>query len=346
MTSQRPRVVLGAPLPSSARDLLDGLDVVEPPDAAAALTPESLAALVARSPGADALIAMLFHPVGAALLDGAPRLRVVANVAVGLDNVDLDAATARGVIVTHTPGVLTDATADLAFGLLLAAARHFSEGEALVRGGRWTGWAPGQLLGAAVAGATLGLIGLGRIGQAVARRARGFDMRVLYHARHPVAREVESALGATRVPLDELLARADFVSIHCPLTPETHHLIGARELARMKASAVLVNTARGPIVDEAALAGALAAGRIAACGLDVFEQEPRVHPDLLASPRAVLLPHLGSATEPARRRMAELAAQSVVDALAGRRPAHVANPSVYTPPHHLRDPPVDTPEAG
>jgi glyoxylate reductase len=313
-------VLCSTPLPAQAARLLDGHELVVVGEG------ELDAALV----DADGWVALLTDRVDAARLDRAPRLRVVANFAVGVNNVDLDAATARRVIVTHTPDVLTEATADLAFGLLLAAARRFHEGEALARSGAWRGWAPDQLLGAEVHGRTLGVVGLGRIGRAMAARARGFDLRVVYAGPRRAPAHLEWALEARHVPLDELLAEADFVSLHCPLPDETRHLVGARELARMKPGAVLVNTARGPIVDEAALADALARGHLGGAGLDVYEDEPRVHPALAASPRAVLLPHLGSATVATRARMAELAAGSVADVLAGRRPRHVANAEVLS----------------
>jgi len=276
---------------------------------------------------ADALICLLTHRIDATLLDRAPRLRVVANYAVGFDNVDVAAATARGICVSNTPDVLTEATADLTFALLLAAARRLGEGERLVRSGGWAGWEPGQLLGADVWGRTLGLIGLGRIGQAVARRGRGFGMEILYSAPRPVA--AAAALGAVHLPLADLLGRADFVSVHCPLTPATRHLLDRAALARLRPTAIVVNTSRGPIIDEAALAEALAAGRIAGAGLDVFEAEPRVHPDLLRCHRAILAPHLGSATTTARRRMAELCASAVRAVLSGEQPANLVNPEVW-----------------
>ncbi len=281
------------------------------------------AELTAALREADALIALLDVAVDAALLDAAPRLKVVANHAVGYDNVDLAAATRRGIVVTNTPDVLTDATADFTFALILAAARRLGEGEALARSGAWTGWAPDQLLGQSIAGRRLGVIGFGRIGQAVARRAAGFAMEVVYAA----PREVGFP-GARRVALDQLLAASDVVTLHCPLTPETRHIIDREALARMKPTAVLVNTARGPCVDEGALAAALERGTIAAAGLDVFEKEPSIHPGLLASRKVVLAPHLGSATLEARGGMARLCAEAVAAVLAGRRPAHPLNPEV------------------
>jgi glyoxylate reductase len=271
---------------------------------------------------ADAVVCLLTDRVDRAALAAAPALRVVANVAVGVDNIDLDAAAERGVVVTNTPDVLTDATADLTMALLLAVARRVPEGDAHVRSGRWDAWhlLPAQL-GLDVSGRTLGIVGLGRIGQAVARRAaHGFGMRVLYHSRTRRP-DAEAVLGVVHTGLDELLSISDIVSLHAPLTPATRHLIGARELARMSPHAILVNTARGPLVDEAALADALAQGRLAGAGLDVFEREPAVHPGLLARrERVVLLPHVGSATASTRRRMARTALDNAQAVLRGDPP--------------------------
>jgi len=269
---------------------------------------------------ADALVCLLTDRIDAAALDAGPRLRVVANYAVGYDNVDVAAATARGVAVANTPDVLVEATADFTFALLLAAARRLGEGERLVRAGQWRGWTPELLLGADVGGRTLGIIGMGRIGRAVARRAHGFGMRVLY-----TRGDAGDVGAATSVGLEELLATSDAVSLHCPLTPETRGLIDARALAAMKPGAILVNTARGAIVDDGALADALERGHLGGAGLDVFTDEPRVDPRLLAAPRAVLAPHLGSATTTARTRMAELCVTAVRDVLAGRRPPNLVN---------------------
>jgi glyoxylate reductase len=271
-------------------------------------------AFAACASDVEAIVALLTDRIDGALLARAPRLRVVANVAVGVDNVDLEPCAARGVAVTNTPDVLTDATADLAFGLLIAAARRIAEGDRLVRAGGFTGWTPTFMLGKRIHGATLGIVGMGRIGQAVARRAAGFDMDVLY-TEHSTSRP-----RGIWVALDELLGRADFVSIHCPLTPETRHLFDAERLSRMKPGAVLVNTARGPIVDEAALAHVLEHGPLAAAGLDVFEEEPSVHPALLALPNVVLAPHIGSADRPTREAMAGTACANVIEVLAGRPP--------------------------
>jgi glyoxylate reductase len=278
------------------------------------------AAFTGHAGSFDALVTLSRDRIDGALLARASRLRVVANFAVGFDNVDLAACAARGVAVTNTPGVLTDATADLAFGLLLCAARRITEGDRLLRRGGFLGLTPTFLVGAPVHGATLGLVGLGRIGQAVARRARGFGMRVLYAGRRRAPSDVERALMATPVDLDDLFAEADFVSLHCPLTPETRHLVNAERLARMKRGAVLVNTTRGAVVDEAALADALGRGPIGAAGLDVYEDEPRVHPALLDLENVVLAPHIGSADRPAREAMARIAADNVLAVLAGRAP--------------------------
>ena len=269
------------------------------------------------APELAAVVTLLTDRVDAPLLEHLPRLQVIANVAVGVDNVDLPACRARGVVVTNTPGVLTEATADLAFGLLLAAARRIAEGDRLVRRGAFPAWTPSFLLGQRVHGATLGVVGFGRIGQAMARRARGFGMRVLYTSRAALAPELERALGAAWVTLDELLHVADFVTLHCPLTAETRHLIDAGRLARMKPGAILVNTARGGCVDEAALAQALAQGHLAAAGLDVFEDEPRICPALLALDNVVLAPHIGSADRPTREAMARVAVDNVLAVLGG-----------------------------
>jgi glyoxylate reductase len=269
---------------------------------------------------AVALVALLTDRVDAALLARLPKLRIVANVAVGTDNIDLEACRARGVIVTNTPGVLTEATADLALGLLLAAARRIAEGDRMVRAGEWTGWTPTMLLGARVHGMTLGILGLGRIGRAVARRARGFGMHLLYSQRSRLLPEMERALGAAYVPLEVLFEESDAITIHCPLSGDTRKLVSAARLAKMKRGSVLVNTARGPIVDEAALAHALEVGPIGAAGLDVFEDEPRVHPALLARPNVVLAPHIGSADRETRESMASIAVDNVLAVLGGHAP--------------------------
>ncbi|MFL5834800.1 MAG: 2-hydroxyacid dehydrogenase [Solirubrobacterales bacterium] len=283
-----------------------------------ALPRQDLLELVA---GADAALTLLHDRVDDELLEAAgPQLRCVANLAVGYDNVDLEAAARRGVTVTNTPGVLDDATADLTLGLILAATRRLAEGDRLVRSGREWSWGMGFMLGRGLQGKRLGIVGLGGIGRKVAERARAFGMEIAYHSRHPAPPEVEAALEAERLPLEELLATSDVVSLHTPLTEETRHLIGAAELGAMKETAVLVNAARGPVVDEAALAAALADGTIAAAGLDVYEHEPRVEPALLGLDNVVLVPHLGSATVETRTEMAVLAARNAISVLSGQGP--------------------------
>ncbi len=295
--------------------LRDAHEVVQDEDGVSSVTFDDHAADL------EAIVALITDRIDGAVLARTPRLRVVANVAVGVDNVDVAACAARGVVVTNTPDVLTDATADLAFGLLIAAARRIAEGDRIVRAGQWSKWSPTFMIGQRVSGTTIGIVGMGRIGQAVARRARGFDMSVLYTQRKRLAEHEERGLRATFVPsLDALLVDADVVSIHCPLTPETRGLFDAARFARMKRGSILVNTARGPIVDEAALAHALAHGPLAAAGLDVFEDEPRVHPALVARDNAVLAPHIGSADRTTREAMSAKAIDNVLAVLAGRAP--------------------------
>jgi glyoxylate reductase len=286
--------------------------------------------LVAAIVGTDCVVSMLHDRIDAELLDAAgEQLRCVANVAVGYDNIDVAAASQRGVLVTNTPGVLTDATADLAMGLILAVTRRFGEGERLVRSLEWWSWHMFFMLGTSIQGKTLGIVGLGQIGQATARRARAFGMEIVYSQRRQADPAVEEELGGARhVELEELLETADVVSLHVPLTPDTRHLIDADGLRRMRNSAYLVNTARGAVVDEAALAAALRDGEIAGAGLDVYENEPEVHPDLLGLENVVLLPHLGSATIETRTAMAELAASNVVAVLTGKTPPTPVNPEV------------------
>jgi glyoxylate reductase len=276
-------------------------------------TAEDLRAGFAES---DAVICMLSDTINADLLSCATKLKILANYAVGYNNIDLTATKARGIVVTNTPDVLTDATADLAWALMLTVARRVVEGDRWIRTGTWRGWAPTQLLGADIAGKTLGIIGMGRIGQAVAQRAQGFRMRVLYESRRTVA--PPQGVAWERRPLDQLLAEADFISLHVPLTEATRHLIGARELSLMKPTAILINTARGPVVDEEALVSALKAGTIAGAGLDVYEQEPLVHPGLVELPNVVLLPHVGSGTLETRIRMGRICLDNIEAVLNGR----------------------------
>jgi glyoxylate reductase len=323
----RPRVVVTRRIPEPALALLrDVADVWVSPDDRPLATTELHAAVA----GADAVVTLLHDRVDAALLDAAgPQLRCVANVAVGYDNVDVEAATARGVVCTNTPGVLTEATADLAMGLVLAVTRRLGEGERLLRERRPWSWHTFFMLGAGLQGKTLGIVGLGAIGGATARRARAFGMQIAYTGRRRAPADIERELGGARhLALDELLATADVVSVHCPLTPETRHLLDAERLRLMRPHAYLVNTARGPIVDEAALVDALRERTIAGAALDVFEREPEVHAGLLELDNVVLVPHLGSATIETRTAMAELAARNVLAVLRDEVPPTPVNPSV------------------
>jgi glyoxylate reductase len=283
------------------------------------------ATLVKKLQHAQGVVCQLTDPLTSHVIHAAPQLRVIAQVAVGTDNIDVPAATARRIVVTNTPGVLTEATADLTWALLLATARRLAEAERFLRAGSWKRWDVDLLCGADVHGRTLGLVGFGRIGQAVARRARGFAMRVLYASRTRASAEAEQELQAHHLPLDTLLQQSDFVSLHVPLRPETTHLISSERLCRMKKGAILLNTSRGPVVDEKALVAALEEGLIAGAGLDVFEREPAVEPGLLALPNVVLLPHVGSATTSVRGLMCALAARNCTAVLTGERPLHPVN---------------------
>ncbi len=287
--------------------------------------PAELAALLRGCAGA---LTMVTDRIDAALLDAVPGLRVIGTFAVGYDNIDVAAATARGVAICNTPGVLTEATADAAFSLLLAAARRIPEGITYVRAGEWRAWRPMVLLGRDIHAATLGIIGLGRIGQAVARRARGFEMRVLYHGRERQP-DAERELGVEYVPLDALLAASNFVSLHCALTPATRGLLGAREFGIMRPDAILINAARGPVVDTDALVAALQGGQIGGAALDVTDPEPlpRDHP-LIGLPNAIVVPHTASSTVATRDRMADLAARNILAVLGGTTPPAIVNPEV------------------
>jgi len=312
------RIVVTRRIPDPAIELLEGAgDVwVSPHDRP--LSADELHSAVA---GADAAVTVLHDRVDDAFLDAAgPALRIVANVAVGYDNVDVEACARRGVVVSNTPGVLTEATADIAFALILMSTRRLGEGERLIRARTPWSWSMFFMLGTGLQGKTLGIVGLGKIGQATARRARAFGMEIVYAGRRRAAEDVEAELSARFLPLDELLTTADVVTLHCPLSAETRHLIDATALARMQPSSHLVNTTRGPVVDEAALAEALRARAIAGAGLDVFEREPEVHPDLLELENVVLIPHLGSATIETRTAMGVLAAENVVAVLGGSAP--------------------------
>ena len=286
---------------------------------------EELATALADKDGA---LTVLTDRIDAALLARCPTLKAACNIAVGFNNFDLAAMSARGVIGTNTPGVLDAATADFTWALILATARSLTEAEAWLRAGEWKGWKLKQFLGMDVQGATLGVVGMGRIGQAVAKRARGFDMPVLYYNRTRLAPELERECNASHASLDELLAHADIVTLHTPYSPATHHLIGAAQLAKMKPGAILIHAARGGVVDDVALIAALKNGPLAAAGLDVYENEPRLNPEFLGLRNVVLAPHIASATTSTRRNMAMLAARNLVAALGGERPPNLLNPEV------------------
>ncbi len=321
----RHRIFVTWPMEAEARAILERVGSVETSHTEHELPEAELARRVADC---AAIIPMGAHPIPERVLAAAPRLRIVAVAAVGYNIVDVAAATRRGILVTNAAGVLTDTTADMAWALMLGVARRVPESDRFVRAGKWTGVYWSQLMGADVHGATLGIIGLGRIGQAIARRAQGFGMRVLYHNRKRDP-EAEQAVGAAYRSKADLLREADFVVLSLPLSPETRHLIGAAELALMKPTAFLVNVARGPVVDEAALVEALSTKRIAGAGLDVFEEEPKVHPGLLGLENLVLTPHIGSASGATRLRMASRAAENCVAALEGHRPPNLVNPEAW-----------------
>ncbi|HSK99317.1 MAG TPA: D-glycerate dehydrogenase [Rubrobacteraceae bacterium] len=309
------KVLVTREIPDAGLRLLEDFDVTVLEEA-----PPSRDELLEAVRGANGVLATATEKIDGEVMDAAGEgLEVVANMAVGYDNIDVEAASERGVVVTNTPGVLDETTADVAFMLLLAASRRLGEGERLLRAGKWEWWGPRQLRGYDVWGKTLGILGMGRIGWAVARRGKGFGMEIVYHNRSR-DEEAEGELGARYLDLGDLLEEADFVSIHTPLTPETWHLIGAEQLESMKPTSVLVNTSRGPVVDEAALADALADRRIFAAGLDVYEEEPKVHPRLLELENVVLAPHIGSASFETRDRMAVLAAENLAAVLRGEDP--------------------------
>ena len=313
-----PRIAVTGRIPDAGFELLHEAGDVVAWDSLDVPTVEQVHQMVA---GADAVLTLLTTKVDDAFLDAAgPQLKVVANVAVGYNNIDVAACARRGVVCTNTPGVLTEATADIAMALVLMSTRRLGEGERVIRSNTPWQWGMFYMLGAGIQGRRLGIVGMGDIGQALARRARAFGMNIAYSNRKPVTPAIEAELGAEFMSMDELLSTSDVVSLNCPYSPATHHLISEREFGLMKTSAHLINTARGPIVDEAALVDALRSGQIAGAGLDVFEAEPTVHPGLLECENAVLVPHLGSATVETRSAMARLAAHNAVNVLAGVEP--------------------------
>jgi glyoxylate reductase len=309
-------------IPTESLDVLRKADVKI--DLHDSETPLPRGDLLARVRDCDGVMVTGADPIDAQFFDAAPRLKVVSYIAVGHDNIALTEATRRRIAVTNTPGVLTDACADLAWALILGVARRVVEGDRLTRSGEWRGLSPTLLLGVDVAGKTLGIVGAGRIGAAVAKRATGFSMRVLYFARTP--KPEMDALGAKRVTFDEVLRESDFLSVHVPLTAETRHMFGEAEFCKMKPTARFINMARGPVHDEAALARALREGWIAGAGLDVYEHEPKINPDLVQMPNALLLPHIGSATVETRRRMAILAAETLLAVLRNESCPNQVNP--------------------
>jgi glyoxylate reductase len=328
-TSAAPAILISRMLPDEAVQLARSRARVDIHDGDAPL-PKS--ELMARLKGCQGLICLITDTIDEEVLAGCPALRVVANIAVGFNNVDVEAATRRGIVITNTPDVLTDTTADFAWALLMAAARRVVEADHYVRQGRFKQWEYMILLGGDVHGKTLGIIGFGRIGRAVARRALGFGMRVLYQDAAPADAATERGLNATRADLGTLLRESDFVSVHTPLLPETRHLIGTDALKAMKKTAYLINASRGPVVDEAALVEALQAGEIAGAGLDVFEEEPRVHPGLLGLPNVVLAPHIASGSHATRLKMAALAVDNCLAVVEGKMPLTPVNPEVLATP--------------
>ncbi len=323
MSSQKPRVLVTREVFDETLDYLRQHCEVLDNQRDLPYAPEALGKALADC---DGLMCALTDKVDSALLTAAPKLKAVANIAVGYNNIDVPACTARGVMATNTPGVLDDSTADLAWALMLGTARRITEVERRIRNGEWTGWRLKQWLGVDVHHATLGIVGMGRIGQAIARRAFGFEMKVIYHNRKPIAPELERICNASYVSFDELLAQSDFIVLQVPYSPQTHHLIGAAQLAKMKPSAILINSTRGGVVDDAALIDVLKKGGIRGAGLDVYENEPKLNPEFLKLDNVVLAPHVGSSTEATRKAMAMLAAQNLVAALQGKLPPNLINP--------------------
>ena len=328
--ADRPTILVTQRVPDAAYPPLEEIGDVEANMEEGVIWPYQ--ELSRRGPGHDYIYSLLTDTIDARFLEAcassAPRLRMVANMAVGFNNIDLEAATRLGIAVSNTPGVLSDTTGDLAFALLMATARRIPEAERFLRAGKYTGWGPLLFCGADVHHATLGLIGAGRIGKIMAQRASGFEMKVLYYDVYRMSPEDEARYHMIYLPMDEVLQQADFVSVHTPYMSSTHHLISDREFKLMKPSAILINTARGPIVDEKALIRALQAGTIIGAGLDVFENEPAIEPELLAMENVVLLPHIASASLQTRSAMAKMASDNIVAHYHGQRPPNILNPEV------------------
>jgi glyoxylate reductase len=326
----RPKILVTQKVPDPAYPMLEEIGEVDANMQEGSIWPYE--ELLRRGPNHDYIYSLLTDNIDARFLEACaastPRLKMVANMAVGYNNIDVDAATRLGIAVSNTPGVLSDTTADLAFALLMATARRIPEAERYLRAGKYEGWGPLLFCGAEVHHATLGLIGAGRIGKIVAKRASGFDMKVIYYDVQRLTPEDEAIYQMTYMPMDDVLKQADFISIHTPYMPSTHHLMGERELGLMKPGAILINTARGPIVDEKALVKALQTGTIAGAGLDVFEHEPAVEPELLTMENVVLLPHIASASLKTRTLMATMASDNIVAHFRGQRPPNIVNPEV------------------
>ncbi len=323
------KVFVTGKLSQKAFDTLKGFSQV---DAYESDDPMPREEVEARLEGKDALVCILGDRVDASLFEKCPQLKLVANVAVGYDNINVADANEAGVLITNTPGVLDNATADLAFGLLLSAARRIVEADGFVRRGEWKGWKRELMLGAELNGKTLGIVGMGRIGKAIAKRARAFGLNIIYTRKSEdqnADEDLKNSFQAERVSLDDLCRRADFISVNCPLRADTRHLIGAKEFALMQTHCVLVNTSRGAVIDEEAMIEALESGRIASCGLDVFEREPVVPQRLMALTNVVLAPHIGSATRETRAGMDELAVKGLIEAFSGNLPANAVNPDAW-----------------
>ena len=328
--TDRPKILVTQKVPDPAYPPLEAIGDVEANMEEGNIWPYE--ELLRRGPGHDYIYSLLTDNIDARFLEACaastPRLKMVANMAVGFNNIDVETATRLHIAVSNTPGVLSDTTADLAFALLMATARRIPEAERFLRAGKYKGWGPLLFCGADVHGSTLGLLGAGRIGKLVARRSSGFDMKVLYYDVYRMQPEEEATYHMTYMPMEDVLGQSDFISVHTPYMPSTHHLISERELKMMKPTAILINTARGPIVDEKALARALQSKTIAAAGLDVFENEPAVEPELLSMENVVLLPHIASASLKTRTLMATMASDNIVAHYKGERPPNIVNPEV------------------
>src|SRR5256885_7889481 len=326
--TDRPKILVTQKVPDPAYPPLEAIGDVEANMEEGSIWPYE--ELLQRSPGDDYIYSLLTDNIDARFLEACaastPRLKMVANMAVGFNNIDVETATRLRIAVSNTPGVLSDTTADLAFALLMATARRIPEAERFLRAGKYKGWGPLLFWGADVHGSTLGLLGAGRIGKLVARRSSGFDMKVIYYDVYRMSPEEEATYNMTYMPMEDVLRQSDFISVHTPYMPSTHHLIGERELKMMKPTAILINTARGPIVDEKALVRALQSKTIAAAGLDVFENEPAVEPELLSMENVVLLPHIASASLKTRTLMATMASDNIVAHYKGERPPNIVNP--------------------